>query len=113
LLHAQVANKSASWTVGNAWPQDGEVDMLEGWNTNAYNKPAFHMADSGTYGSCKIENVGQSASVATANCDNTFQNPPTQWLNQGCVGNDVNGPWANSDGGVCKLLSTLSRLGFD
>lgn len=103
-------NTYFSWTVGNVWPTDGEVDMLEGWNTNSFNKPAFHMNKVSQFGSCTISNVGQSATVATSNCDNDYSNPPIQWNNQGCVGNDVKGPWASADGGVCK--SILQKVRF-
>lgn len=93
-----------SWTVGNNWPYDGEVDMLEGWNNVGINKPAFHMGNAGVYGSCSIEQTGQSGIVGTSNCDNLYENKPFQYSNQGCVTNDGNGPWATANGGVCKLL---------
>jgi hypothetical protein len=76
--------------------------MLEGWNNNIINKPAFHMGEPDKYGTCSIESTDQTAGVAASNCDNGYQNPPFQWLRQGCVGNDNHGPWATSDGGVCK-----------
>ena len=92
-----------SWTVGDNWPLDGEVDLLEGWNTNPYNKPALHMGDSATYGSCTLDGVGQTGTLATSNCDNRYSNPPFQYENQGCVVNDQAGPWASANGGTCTF----------
>lgn len=99
---------SHSWTVGQNWPYDGEIDLYEGWNDMTENHPALHMKDSATYGNCKLTGVGQSAALITNNCDNGFQNPPLQWLNQGCVVNDNNGPWASANGGTCKSFCPSS-----
>ncbi|GAB0142053.1 hypothetical protein EsHS_00002618 [Epichloe bromicola] len=93
----------ASWTVGDAWPTDGEVDMLESWNMDSYNKPAYHMGNPGLFGQCTLDGAGQSAVVHTKNCDNGFQDVPRQWPNQGCVGNDLAGPHASHDGGVYAM----------
>lgn len=91
-----------SWTVGDTWPTDGEVDMLESWNMDSHNKPAYHMGNPGLFGQCTLDGAGQSAVVRTKNCDNGFEDVPRQWANQGCVGNDLAGPHASRDGGVCK-----------
>lgn len=93
----------AFWTVGDAWPTDGEVDMLESWNMDSFNKPAYHMGNPGLFGQCTLDGAGQSALVNTKNCDNGFQDVPRQWANQGCVGNDLAGPHALHDGGVYAM----------
>ena len=95
----------SSWTLGDNWPLEGEVDIYEGWNTVTSNTPAVHMGDSSTYGSCTLDGAGQSASVVTSNCDNGYSNPPFQYSNQGCTVADKNGPWASSVGGTCESIS--------
>ncbi|KAG8417995.1 hypothetical protein J3458_005441 [Metarhizium acridum] len=87
----------AFWTVGDTWPQDGEIDIIENWNLRGVNNPAFHMANAATYGSCRIDGAGQSGEIITSNCDNQFSDGRTQWPNQGCVVKD-NGPSGGSGG---------------
>ncbi|PKK46102.1 hypothetical protein CI102_10515 [Trichoderma harzianum] len=98
------------WTLGDSWPNDGEIDVYEGWNNIVQNQPAFHVGDTKTFGQCILENAGQTASVATPNCDNTFQSPPSQYLNQGCTANDNKGPWASSSGGTYAIEWTSDYI---
>ncbi|KAK7415387.1 hypothetical protein QQX98_005926 [Neonectria punicea] len=100
----------AFWTVGEPWPNAGEIDLIEGWNLASNNKPAFHTGDSDELGSCKIDGEGQSALVDTDNCDNTYQNTPDQYLNEGCTVDDYDAPYGNSDGGVYALEWTDSFI---
>lgn len=81
--------------------------MLEGWNKNTVNRPAFHMGDQAKYGSCTIQQADETAQVDTTDCDNWTNRPPLQYSNQGCVSNDASGVWANSQGGVCKFIALL------
>ncbi|KAL7936945.1 glycoside hydrolase family 16 protein [Trichoderma chlorosporum] len=108
------ANKCGSWpsfwTVGESWPNDGEIDVYEGWNNIVQNQPAFHVGSSKSYGQCTLDNTNQTAPVATSNCDNTFQSPPSQYLNQGCTANDANGPWASSSGGTYAIEWTSDYI---
>ncbi|KAF5127812.1 Endo-1,3(4)-beta-glucanase [Metarhizium anisopliae] len=87
----------AFWTVGDTWPQDGEIDIIENWNLRGVNNPAFHMANAASYGSCRIDSADQSGDLITPNCDNYYTDYNTQWLNQGCVVKD-NGPSGGSGG---------------
>ncbi|KJK84530.1 hypothetical protein H634G_00051 [Metarhizium anisopliae BRIP 53293] len=87
----------AFWTVGDTWPQDGEIDIIENWNLRGVNNPAFHMANTAAYGSCRIDSADQSGGLITPNCDNQYTDYSTQWLNQGCVVED-NGPSGGSGG---------------
>ncbi|KAL6873334.1 concanavalin A-like lectin/glucanase domain-containing protein [Trichoderma longibrachiatum] len=108
------ANRCGSWpsfwTLGDSWPNDGEIDVYEGWNNIVNNQPAFHVGDTKTFGQCILESAGQTAPVATGNCDNSFQSPPTQFLNQGCTATDGNGPWASSNGGTYAIEWTSDYI---
>ncbi|EHK26304.1 glycoside hydrolase family 16 protein, partial [Trichoderma virens Gv29-8] len=108
------ANKCGSWpsfwTLGDSWPNGGEIDVYEGWNNIVQNQPAFHVGDSKTFGQCLLQGAGQTAPVATGNCDNTFQNPPNQYLNQGCTANDAKGPWASASGGTYAIEWTSDYI---
>ncbi|KAH7148587.1 concanavalin A-like lectin/glucanase domain-containing protein, partial [Dactylonectria macrodidyma] len=100
----------AFWSVGNTWPDDGEIDLIEGWNLATNNKPAFHTGDSDEFGTCMLDGENQSATVDTDNCDNTYQNTPDQYLNEGCTADDYDAPYGNSDGGVYALEWTDSYI---
>jgi hypothetical protein len=89
--------------VGEDWPNDGEVDFYEEWNDSVFNQPAIHTGNSAEHGNCILDGEGQTSSVSTSNCDNTFENPPLQWQNQGCVSRDTAGPWATRTGGICRF----------
>ncbi|OAP63931.1 hypothetical protein AYL99_03158 [Fonsecaea erecta] len=67
----------AFWTVGPNWPSAGEIDIIEGVNSQASNAMTLH-TDSG----CSITNNGMfSGSVATPNCDIKAAG---QAMNAGC-----------------------------
>lgn len=96
--------------LGADWPNGGEVDMYEGWNNVDFNQPALHTGSSAKYGQCLLDGAGQSSSVLTKNCDNTFQSPPSQYLNQGCTAAERNAVWGNPSGGTCKFSSCHAGL---
>ena len=106
-----MASNVCSWTLGGNWPNGGEVDIYEGWNDNTINQPALHTGNSATYGACGLDQVNQTSPIETFNCDNTFQSPPNQWLNQGCVVKQ-DGPWASANGGTCASILPLGTLSF-
>ncbi|KAA8643526.1 hypothetical protein EYZ11_004286 [Aspergillus tanneri] len=66
----------AFWLVGPNWPNNGEVDIIEGVNDQSKNKMALHTSDG-----CKIDNTGFSGSLTTSNC---FISAPGQDANAGC-----------------------------
>ncbi|KAI5462403.1 concanavalin A-like lectin/glucanase domain-containing protein [Mariannaea sp. PMI_226] len=92
----------AFWTVGGSWPNDGEIDIIEGWNLQTTNAPAFHVGSSSKFGQCKLDGADQISTVKTGNCDNTFSDD-TQFTNQGCTGYDTTSPYGSSEGGVYAL----------
>ncbi|KAK5073328.1 hypothetical protein LTR24_010349 [Lithohypha guttulata] len=70
----------AFWLLSTSaqWPNGGEVDIIEGVNTQNYNIMAAH-TDAG----CSISNTGgMSGELLTPNCD---VNAPDQGTNQGCA----------------------------
>ncbi|KAK5058730.1 hypothetical protein LTR84_010994 [Exophiala bonariae] len=55
----------AFWTVGPNWPQGGEIDIIEGVNSQVSNSMALH-----TNQGCSITNTGLfSGTISTPNCD--------------------------------------------
>jgi hypothetical protein len=55
----------AFWTVGQNWPQDGEIDILEGVNSQTTNSVTLH-----TSSGCKLESTGAmpSSKLSTSDC---------------------------------------------
>lgn len=104
---------SCSWTTGFAdWPSHGEIDIIEGINQQTVNLESLH-----TNSGC---NITKSAQGGTANgdavCDNNYQNPPSQYLTEGCSVTDdnmLNSPsygtsFNNNDGGVYVMVSRVA-----
>ncbi|KAJ5982473.1 Endo-1-3(4)-beta-glucanase [Penicillium sp. IBT 35674x] len=54
----------AFWTVGENWPLDGEIDIIEGANRALYNQMTLH-----TGKNCTIDSTGFSGNLLTSNCD--------------------------------------------
>src|SRR5437868_2566611 len=89
-----------SWTLGDNWPNNGEIDIIEGVHRNVQNHMGLH-----TKAGCTINELpaGSSGSLLTSNCD---VNAPNQPGNQGCsiVDNRSNsygdGFNSNNGGGV-------------
>lgn len=71
------ANEHLSWTFGPDWPNSGEIDIIEGVNSQNANKAALH-----TSAGCTISNTGAfNGQIMTPNCD---VNAPGQYTNAGC-----------------------------
>ncbi|RUS31702.1 concanavalin A-like lectin/glucanase domain-containing protein [Jimgerdemannia flammicorona] len=68
----------AVWTVGGSWPNNGEIDIVEGVNNQAQNAMTLH-----TNAGCTMAGVkrNQSGTTVTPNCD---VKAPGQYANQGC-----------------------------
>ena len=87
----------AFWLVGPNWPQDGEIDIVEGVNDQTSNKMALH---TGSGAVVAKGNNTFSADLLTSNCD---VNAPGQDKNAGCLMSDKDnatyGYGFNSNGG--------------
>ncbi|ESZ96157.1 glycoside hydrolase family 16 protein [Sclerotinia borealis F-4128] len=55
----------AMWTVGNNWPYNGEIDIIEGVNSQNHNVMSLH-----TGPTCSIAGSGQTGTLQSANCNN-------------------------------------------
>nr|POF07875.1 endo-1,3(4)-beta-glucanase [Quercus suber] len=67
----------AFWTVGANWPNNGEIDIIEGVHDQSTNSMTLH-----TNPGCSITNNNAfSGSISTSNCD---VNAAGQSTNQGC-----------------------------
>lgn len=67
----------AFWTLGPNWPNSGEIDIIEGVNSQSTNLMTAH-----TNAGCTITSTGKFAgTMETANCD---INAPNQATNAGC-----------------------------
>ncbi|KAF7718578.1 Endo-1,3(4)-beta-glucanase [Penicillium ucsense] len=53
----------AFWSVGQNWPHDGEIDIIEGVNMQAHNEIVMHTA-----GTCSIADAGMTGSVNATGC---------------------------------------------
>ncbi|KAF9043030.1 glycoside hydrolase family 16 protein [Panaeolus papilionaceus] len=89
----------AFWTVGDNWPQNGEIDVLEGVHDNEHNQITWH-----TRPGCMLNpNATFSGTIATTaagnhtNCDTSIDQ------NAGCAVTDWSrasyGPFFESQGG--------------
>lgn len=52
----------AFWTVGDAWPDDGEIDIIEGVNTQSQDTMVLH-----TKGDCQITSDDDQSGTTTSN----------------------------------------------
>ena len=66
----------AFWLVGPDWPNSGEIDIIEGVNTQPTNSMTLH-----TNAECAIETDGFTGTPLTSNCDVNAQD---QDQNTGC-----------------------------
>ncbi|OCT52751.1 putative glycosidase C21B10.07 [Cladophialophora carrionii] len=86
----------AFWMLGPNWPVNGEIDIIEGVNSQSANTMTLH-----TNAGCSITSTGAfSGSLQTDNCD---VNAPDQATNAGCaIDSDDNltfGSGFNANGG--------------
>lgn len=86
----------AFWMLGPNWPNNGEIDIIEGVNSQTQNSMTLH-----TNAGCSIESTGAFAgTLETSNCD---VNAPNQATNAGCSieSQDTNsyGTGFNANGG--------------
>ncbi|KAF7876518.1 hypothetical protein EAF04_001608 [Stromatinia cepivora] len=75
----------AMWTVGDNWPYNGEIDIIEGVNSQNHNLISLHSGPT-----CSVAGSGQTGTLQSANCNN-FANP----VGVGC---GISDPRTNSYG---------------
>ncbi|KAJ6119251.1 hypothetical protein N7523_003531 [Penicillium sp. IBT 18751x] len=75
----------AFWMLGNNWPNNGEIDIIEGVSTASTNQMTLHTSDG-----CSINDSGFSGSLTTGNC---YVEASGQSPNSGCAiqGSDTQG----------------------
>lgn len=76
IKHITDESSICSWTLGDNWPYNGEIDIIEGVNLNTQNAMALHTSDG-----CSINGSGQTGTLISNNC---FVNAINQSSNQGC-----------------------------
>ncbi|KAJ5034719.1 hypothetical protein NUH16_006162 [Penicillium rubens] len=88
----------AFWSVGREWPQDGEIDIIEGVNLQEHNEIVMHTA-----GTCSLTDTDMTGSVNATGCG----------LDLGPVGCKIEGqegsfgtPFNKKKGGVYSLQWT-------
>ncbi|KAJ0158277.1 putative endo-1,3(4)-beta-glucanase, partial [Colletotrichum tanaceti] len=91
----------AFWTVGNPWPDAGEVDIVETWNEDNVNKVVLHTDE--RIGECRIDGEGMTGTVSKPNCANFAVG---QADNEGCAGLDPAAPFGSAEGGVYAMQWT-------
>ncbi|KAJ5688633.1 hypothetical protein N7462_003025 [Penicillium macrosclerotiorum] len=67
----------AFWMLGSDWPNNGEIDIIEGVSTNSQNQMTLHTSDS-----CSITSSGFSGNLQTSNC---YVDASGQSENSGCA----------------------------
>ena len=98
--------KPHSWMVGPNWPNEGEIDIIEGVHDQSQNDMTLH-----TSAGCTISNNGHfsGGSVTTSNCDVAAQgNAGCQIAasNSATYGTQFN----NNGGGVCATEWTSNHI---
>ncbi|CRK24315.1 hypothetical protein BN1723_013258 [Verticillium longisporum] len=88
----------AFWTVGQAWPSGGEIDIYEAWNLDAASRIVMHT--DAKVGQCGIDGEGMTADMGKPNCAG---DAPGQGSGEGCAGLDPSAPYASDKGGVYAL----------
>ena len=93
--------------LGPNWPDDGEIDIIEGVNDNANNAMTLHTSDG-----CTIADTAFTGTLTTSNC---YNDAPGQSPNAGCDIQDPNtqsyGTAFNANrGGVFAMEWTSSAV---
>lgn len=85
----------AFWTLGDNWPNHGEIDIIEGVNMGNTNLASLHTAQG-----CNVTNAVMSGTLQTSDC---YVYSPTQSSNSGCAVTTSNttsyGDGFNANGG--------------
>lgn len=85
----------AFWMVGPTWPDDGEIDIYEGWNLNERNKIVAHTDLASNTGACQLNSNDFTSPMSYSDCSKSPSNT-------GCAVEETNGLFGNEQGGVCE-----------
>ena len=101
------SNKIRSWTLGPDWPNNGEVDIIEGVHQQAADSMALH-----TSSGCTISNAGFTGTLHTSNC---YVHAAGQPANSGCgIGSNNDQSYGNGfnavGGGVYAMEWTSDAI---
>ncbi|KAK0638983.1 concanavalin A-like lectin/glucanase domain-containing protein, partial [Cercophora newfieldiana] len=88
----------AFWMYGPTWPDDGEIDLYEGWHDPGFNHITAHTFDD-VAGDCILQPTLFDGSVVNTNCDINSNT----WYNEGCGVKETSGQWGNANGGVYAM----------
>jgi len=99
----------AWWLCGPNWPNQGEIDIIEGVNTQTTDATTLH-----TKNGCSISEESKSLYTGTLSNPNCYINAPNQPNNAGCGiqagANSYGAPFNNNGGGVFALEWTNSFI---
>lgn len=90
----------AFWMYGPDWPDDGEIDIIEGVNLQTTNQMTLHTSDG-----CTIDSTGFAGTLESDNC---YVDAAGQSDNEGCSilaknEDSFATTWNNLDGGVYAM----------
>lgn len=91
---------------GPNWPNNGEIDMIEGVNSNTENQMSLH-----TSANCVMTQGSMSGSVNSLNCDGT-QNSGTGCNMQSNNANSYGTGFNNAGGGVYATEWTSNHISY-
>lgn len=101
----------AFWLYGPSWPDNGEIDVIEGVHNDAQTHHVLHTANTCDYSDYNTDGLftGSWGSGKYGNENrNCWVDDPDQWANQGCGLSAAEGThgesWTNGGGGVTVLL---------
>ncbi|EON96991.1 putative mixed-linked glucanase protein [Phaeoacremonium minimum UCRPA7] len=99
----------AFWAYGDVWPNVGEIDIYEEWNTAESNAITLHTGNSTLNGTCTINQADMLDNVTTFNCD-VYYSDENQGENQGCSTVEDLGQWGAAAGGIYAMEWTSKAV---
>ncbi|KAI1333359.1 glycoside hydrolase family 16 protein [Xylariaceae sp. FL0255] len=79
----------AWWTVGPNWPNDGEIDIIEGVNSNNYDTITLHTAEGCSFSSSSWSSADCGANSGSTGCGNPTSNTQTYGDGFNAIGGGV------------------------
>ncbi|KAI5117699.1 hypothetical protein M0805_007768 [Coniferiporia weirii] len=98
----------AFWSQGPVWPDNGEIDIIEGVNLQTQNSISLHSLNGCRHPNASVSNTLETGTLISTDCFNQTD------YNQGCIvqvpGASYGAPFAQSGGGVYALNWNASGL---